>query len=63
MLAAHIRANSEDVGPRFAQEARLIHTGEAPGRTIRGTTTPSEETELAEEGIPFLKLPMLSTDD
>ena len=62
-LAAHVRANSQDVGPRFAQEARKIHHGQAEGRAIRGTTTPEEEQALVDEEIPFARLPFLATDD
>ena len=32
----HVRENSEDVGPRFAEEARRIHNDEAPARGIHG---------------------------
>ena len=62
-LAAHVRANSQDVGPRFAEEARKIHHGQAEGRAIRGTTTPEEEQALVDEEIPFARLPFLATDD
>ncbi len=62
-LAAHVRANSQDVGPRFAEEARKIHHGQAAGRAIRGTTTPEEEQALVDEEIPFARLPFLATDD
>src|SRR5699024_10107784 len=43
--------NSEDVGPRFADEARRIHEGEAQERAIRGTATPEERRELLDDGI------------
>ncbi|MEW5851381.1 MAG: DUF1178 family protein [Myxococcota bacterium] len=63
MVAAHVRANAEDVGARFAEEARRIHREEAAPRLIRGTATEQEERELEEEEIPFLKVPDLATDD
>lgn len=50
-------AQSEDVGARFAAEARRIHAGEAPERSIRGQATVDEAAELLEEGIPVLPLP------
>ncbi len=50
-------ASSEDVGDRFAQEARAMHAGEAPSRSIHGQTTMETARELAEEGIPVLPLP------
>jgi hypothetical protein len=46
-----ILANTEDVGPRFAEVARRIHYGEEEARGIRGRATAAEATELAEEGI------------
>ena len=58
----HVLVNSEDVGTRFAEEARKIHHGEAPHRSIRGQAT-SEETEaLLEEGVPVLPLPIPPKD-
>ncbi len=35
-MHAHVAANTEDVGARFAEEARKIHAGEADDRAIRG---------------------------
>ncbi|MET0432139.1 MAG: DUF1178 family protein, partial [Hyphomicrobium sp.] len=40
-------ANTEDVGPRFADEARKMHFGEIEERQIRGTSTAEEARELA----------------
>jgi len=48
---------SEHVGPRFADEARAIHLGEAEGRAIHGQATPAEADELRDEGIPVAPLP------
>ena len=39
-----VMVNAEDVGARFAEEARKIHNDQAPKRTIRGTAT-AEETQ------------------
>lgn len=50
-------AASEDVGNRFAQEARAMHAGESPSRAIHGQTTLETAHELAQEGIPVLPLP------
>ena len=57
-LARHIRDNTEDVGERFAEEARRIHYREAPSRGIRGMATPDESVALAEEGIEVVAFPM-----
>ncbi|MFN3611653.1 DUF1178 family protein [Tepidimonas sp.] len=51
--------DSEDVGERFAAEARAIHHGEAEARSIRGVATPGEAAALLEEGVPVLPLPDL----
>lgn len=48
---------TEDVGPRFAEEARRMHNGEAPAREIRGQATWADAAALVEEGIPVLPLP------
>jgi len=52
----HVLANTEDVGERFAEEARRMHYNEAPERGIRGTTSREEAQELAEEGIDVMPL-------
>jgi hypothetical protein len=54
----HVMANTEDVGERFAQEARRIHYGESEERGIRGQASPEETRELLEEGIGVLPLPL-----
>ena len=51
-------SHSEDVGSRFAEEARRMHYGEAEGRSIRGQTSMREAVELIEEGIDVVPLPM-----
>jgi hypothetical protein len=50
-------ATSEDVGERFADEARAIHANEAPVRAIHGQTSFETAQELSEEGIPVIALP------
>jgi hypothetical protein len=55
-----ILTNTENVGPRFAEEARRIHNDEAPVRDIRGTATKEETEQLLEDGIPVLPLPIPS---
>jgi hypothetical protein len=54
----HMMANTEDVGPRFAEEARRIHYGEKPQRGIRGQASPDEREALREEGIETLAVPV-----
>ncbi|HLX03071.1 MAG TPA: DUF1178 family protein [Trinickia sp.] len=49
---------TENVGERFAEEARRIHYNEAPARSIRGVTTPEDAKALVEEGIDVMPLPV-----
>lgn len=51
-------AETEDVGERFADEARRIHHGEAPERGIRGQATADQTEALRDEGIAVLALPL-----
>jgi hypothetical protein len=51
-------ANTEDVGRRFADEARRMHYGDIEPRSIRGQASASEAVELLEEGIEVVPLPM-----
>lgn len=55
--------NTENVGPRFAEEARRIHEGDADERPIRGTATPEERESLAEDGIDVMAVPDFLDDD
>lgn len=56
-LARRIVASTDDVGERFADEARKMHYGETEERAIRGRTTPDQARALLDEGIEVL--PML----
>jgi len=55
--ARRVLAATEDVGDRFAAEARRIHDGQAPERAIRGQATPQEAMALAEDGIQVVAVP------
>ena len=57
-MARHVMANTEDVGQRFAEEARRIHYGESEQRGIRGQASPKDTEALLEEGIGVLPLPL-----
>ncbi|MBW9114546.1 DUF1178 family protein [Rhizobium cauense] len=59
---ATIKANSEDVGTRFPEEARKIHYGESDARGIIGQTTQEEAEALLDEGIEIAALPILPDD-
>lgn len=57
-MVRHAIENTDDVGERFAEEARRIHYGETESRGIRGLATPEERVALHEEGIEVVSLPM-----
>lgn len=54
----HVLAQTEDVGERFADEARRIHYGETPERGIRGRASGDEAQALRDEGIEIMALPL-----
>lgn len=56
-----VMAKTEDVGERFADEARRMHYGEIEQRSIRGRATVADAVELVEEGIDLLPLPDLDS--
>lgn len=55
--------STENVGPRFAEEARRIHDGDADERPIRGTATPEEREALADDGIEVMAVPDFLDDE
>ncbi|MDB5956313.1 DUF1178 family protein [Ramlibacter sp.] len=57
-MVKQVMANTEDVGERFAEEARKIHYGETEERGIRGQASREETESLLEEGIAVLPLPI-----
>jgi hypothetical protein len=56
-LRGLIEANCEDVGSRFAEEARRIHFGEKEPRGIYGEASSAEAAALKEDGIDYHVLP------
>lgn len=59
----HVLRNADNVGDRFAQEARRMHEGEIEHRAIRGTATREERAELLEDGIAVMPVPDFLDDD
>ncbi len=57
-MMRQMMANTEDVGERFADEARRMHHGEIESRSIRGQASREETLELLQEGISVLPLPV-----
>jgi len=58
-LRRRVEENSEYVGLEFAAEARRIHDGDAPERSIYGEAKPDEARRLIEDGVPVAPLPFL----
>jgi hypothetical protein len=48
---------ADDVGSRFAEEARKIHCGLVPERAIHGQASIGDARALIEEGVPILPVP------
>lgn len=55
-MARRVLSETEDVGDRFAAEARRMHYGETEERGIRGRASAKETAELLEEGIAVMPL-------
>jgi hypothetical protein len=53
----------EDVGLDFTKEALKIHYGDSKKRKIKGTATPDQEKLLKDEGVQFLKIPIIKRLD
>jgi len=64
LLAAPAKAQSEmlqgseNVGRRFAAEARAMNDGDVPERPIHGQATRDEARALIEDGVPVAPLPL-----
>ena len=58
-----IEQSHENVGERFAEEARKIHHGETDARGIYGHATEEEAEQLADEGIEVGRIPWVPLTD
>ena len=61
-LRDHIVKNADNVGERFANEARAMHYGDKEHRPIYGEASPDEAKSLIDEGIDVSPLPVLPED-
>lgn len=61
-LRDHIVKNADNVGERFANEARAMHYGDKEHRPIYGEASPEEAKSLIDEGIEVSPLPPLPED-
>jgi hypothetical protein len=57
-VVRQVMSSTEDVGDRFAEEARRIHYGEVEERGIRGRASREDAEALREEGIAVVVLPL-----
>lgn len=55
-VTRQVLRQTEDVGERFADEARRIHHGETEPRNIRGQASAEETEALLDEGIAVMPL-------
>ena len=57
-LRRAVESQCENVGDRFAEEARQIHYGESEARPIYGRASAKDVKALLDEDIPVLPLPL-----
>ena len=62
-VRAEVERNCENVGERFADEARAIHRGTSEARGIYGQSTPEQAEALADEGISVARIPWVPRAD
>ncbi|MCA0873160.1 DUF1178 family protein [Seohaeicola saemankumensis] len=58
-LKRKIEETSDYVGKDFVREARAMHDGDAPERSIYGEAKPEDARALIEDGVPVTPLPFL----
>lgn len=58
-LRKHVEENSTYVGGSFAKEARAMHDGATPARSIWGEAKPDEAKALIEDGVPVAPMPFM----
>ena len=61
-MVKQVKANTENVGERFPEEARKIHYGETEAKGIRGQASIDEVHDLIDEGVDIIPLPDLPDD-
>ena len=61
-MREHVVRTADHVGPRFAKEARAMHEGEIPHRSIYGEASPDEARALLEDGVDVCPLPPTPDD-
>lgn len=62
-LRRQVETHCENVGARFAEEARRMHRGESPARGIYGDASEEESRALADDGIDVARIPWVPASD
>lgn len=60
-LRTKVEATSDYVGDKFTSEARAMHLGDKPERSIYGEARLDQAKELIEDGVPLMPLPFRPT--
>jgi hypothetical protein len=58
-LRRKVEENAEYVGVNFVAEARKMHEGAVPERSIYGEARPEEAIKLLQEGVAVAPLPFM----
>jgi hypothetical protein len=58
-IREQVESNSDYVGDTFAKQARDMHDGVAPERSIYGQANLAEAKKLVDDGIPVVPLPFM----
>ena len=61
-ISEKMKEGADYVGDKFAEEARKIHFGEADARGIYGEASSDEVKGLADDGVPFMPIPVIPDD-
>ena len=56
-IRSKLEAEVENVGENFANEARAMHDGDSPMRSIYGEAKIKDAQALVEDGIPVIPMP------
>lgn len=56
-LRRKVEESSDYVGEKFADEARAMHLGDKPERSIYGEARLDQARDLIEDGVPLMPLP------
>ena len=62
-VTEYVDKNFDDVGCEFTKEALKIHYGVSEPRNIKGVSTEAEEKVLKDEGIDYIKIPVVQEAD